>query len=48
MTYVRIKPEVKKYDTTAMTAATNNACIGWLDENFLYDVKEWHFWYRKM
>ena len=25
---VHIKPEVKKNDTTAMTTATNEACIG--------------------
>ena len=28
MTCVYIKPEVIKYDTTAMTTATNNACMG--------------------
>ena len=26
-------PEVKKTDTTAMTTAINEACIGWLHEN---------------
>ena len=33
MTGVYIKPEVRKKDTTAMTTATNKACIGWIDEN---------------
>ena len=28
MTYLYIKPEVKKYDTTAMTTAINEACAG--------------------
>ena len=41
---VYIKPEVKKNDTKAMTAAINEACIGWLDENCCLLGKEWHFW----
>ena len=28
------KPEVKKNDTTAMTAAINEACIGWLHGSY--------------
>ena len=28
-----IKSEVKNNNTTAMTSATNEACIGWWDEN---------------
>ena len=28
MAYLYIKPEVKKYDTTAMTTAINEACAG--------------------
>ena len=28
MTYLYIKPEVKKYNTTAMTTAINEACAG--------------------
>ena len=43
MTRVYIKPEVKKNDTTAMTTATNEACIGWLDENSYLMGKEWHW-----
>ena len=34
---VHIMPEVKKIDTTAMTTATNETCIGWWDENLLFD-----------
>ena len=30
MAYVYIKPEVKKNDTAAMTAAKNGTCFGWL------------------
>ena len=37
------KPEVKS-DTTAMTTATNEACIGWWDENCYLIEKKWHFW----
>ena len=33
MVCVCIKPLVKKNDTTAMTIATNEAFIGWLEEN---------------
>ena len=33
MTYVYIKPEVNKNDTTAMIDVTNEAGIGWLDEH---------------
>ena len=44
MTCVYIKPEIKRKDTTAMTAATNEACIGWLDENCYLMGKEWLFW----
>ena len=33
MTYVYIKPEVNKNDTTAMIAVTNEAGIRWLDEH---------------
>ena len=40
MTCACIKPEVKKYDTTAMTAATNEACTGWCDENCYLMEKE--------
>ena len=40
MTCVYTKPEVKKDDTTAMTAATNEACIGWIDENSCLIGKE--------
>ena len=39
MIYVYIKPEVKKNDTTAMTAAINEACIWRLHEN-CYLVRE--------
>ena len=39
-----IKPEVKANATTAMTTATNEAFIGWLDENCYLMVKEWQFW----
>ena len=39
-----IKPEVKTNDTTAMTTATNEACIGWLDESCYLMGNEWHFW----
>ena len=35
-----IKPEVKKSDTTAMTAAINEACIGWWDVNYYLMEKE--------
>ena len=44
MTGVYIKPEVRKKDTTAMTTATNKACIGWIDENWYLMGKELHFW----
>ena len=40
---VYIRPEVKKIYTTAMTTATNEACIGWIDENCYFMGKEWHF-----
>ena len=43
MTCVYIEPAVKKKDTTAMTAATNEACIGWLHENGYLMGKECHF-----
>ena len=33
MTCAYIKPEGEKNDTTAMNTATNEACIGWWDEN---------------
>ena len=29
MTYVHIKPEVKRNDTTALTALTIKACVSW-------------------
>ena len=32
MTYVHMKPEVKKNEATAVAAVTNEACIGWLHE----------------
>ena len=36
MTYVYIKPKVKKkYDTAAMIRATNEAYTGWLSEHCL-------------
>ena len=38
-TCVYIKPELKN-DTTAMTTATNEAYIGWLQENCFYMEKE--------
>ena len=34
MIYLYIKPEVKKNDTTAMTTIINEACFGWLHENY--------------
>ena len=39
MIYVYIKPEVKKNDTTAMTAVINETCIWRLHEN-CYLVRE--------
>ena len=30
MIYAYIKPQIKKYDTTAITVAISEACIGWL------------------
>ena len=44
MTCMYIKPEVKKNDTTEITTATNEPCIGWLDENCYLMRKELHFW----
>ena len=44
MTCVYIKPKVKKKNTTAMITATNEASIGWLDENCYLMGKEWNFW----
>ena len=38
---VHNKHEVKKNDTTAMTAATNEACMEWLDENYYLMGQEW-------
>ena len=35
---------IKPYVTTAITTATNEAWIGWLDENCYLMGKEWHFW----
>ena len=32
-----------KYDTTEMTAATNEDCIGWLLENCCLIRKKWNF-----
>ena len=41
---VHIKPELKKKgDVTAMTTATNEAYIGWWDENCYFMEKEWDF-----
>ena len=34
MIYLYIRPEVKKNDTTAVTAAINEARIGGLQQNF--------------
>ena len=31
-----------------MITAINEACIGWLDENYNLMEKEWHFLWRKM
>ena len=41
---VHIKPDVKKNDTTAMTTATNEICIGWWDEKCNLMEKDWNFW----
>ena len=38
MTYAYMKPGNKK----KMTTATNEACIGWLDENCYLKWKQWH------
>ena len=43
MTGVYIKAEVLKNNTTTVTTATNEACIGWLDQNYYQMGKEWHF-----
>ena len=32
-----------KYDTTEMTATTNEGCIGWLLENYYSIGKKWNF-----
>ena len=37
-----------KYDTTEMTAATNEDCIGWLLENYCLMGKKWNFWQQKI
>ena len=36
-----------KYDTTEMTAATNEDCTGWLLENCCLMGKKWNFWYER-
>ena len=47
MTVVYMKSEVKRNDT-AMIAAANEACLGWLRENTYLIGKEWHFWEQEM
>ena len=44
MACLYIMPESKTNDTTAMTTATYEACIGWLVENCYLMGMEWHFW----
>ena len=44
MKCVYTKLEVKKKDTKAMTTATSEACIVWLDEKYYFMGNEWHFW----
>ena len=47
MTVVYMKSGVKRNDT-AMIAAANEACLGWLRENSYLIGKEWHFWEQEM
>ena len=42
LTYVYIKAKVKKWYNRSGWA-TNETCVGWLDENSYMIENEWHF-----